>query len=179
MKSSLPPSSPAPDLSTPLDRSGVLPPPPTMKLAFHIGARGTLFSKAICKFTGSPYSHVELVLTGPNTQGWGYCFSADEQDGGTRFKPIQLDPSDWVIVDLPYSCFAEDAIWLYAESKNNLRYDWLGILGFVFPWGEHDDSDRFCSEIVAEVLEYAYGWNLGRPWMVSPGELYEEVKKYV
>ena len=149
-----------------------------MQLAFHIGARGTLFSKAICWKTGSPYSHVELVFDEWKSTLGTMCFSSDEKDGGTRFKWINLDPTAWKIVPL-YNSFGQYKLAeAYASSKDGLKYDWLGILGFVAPFGEHDDNDRFCSEIVTEILQHAMGWPVGvAPWEVSPGELFNLYEK--
>ena len=156
-----------------------------MKLAFHIGARGTLFSKLICLKTGSKYSHVELVFnefTAQNLAGGTstLCFSSDEQDGGTRFKYIQLDPEDWDVVNLPSTRGESEEARAYCVTKAGLKYDWAAILGFELPWGEvHDDNDRMCSEIVTEVLEQpgVFGWKFGKPWKVSPGQLYTLVTK--
>ena len=149
-----------------------------MKLAFHIGARGTFFSQAICVFTRSSYSHVELVFDEFGTTADGVlCFSADEKDGGTRFKRIILDPTNWTIVPIPSTTHQMRSADAYATAKDGLKYDWAGILGFVLPFGEHDDEDRFCSEIVCEILEHVFGWNFGKPWEVSPGKLYNLVEK--
>lgn len=180
MLSKVPPSSPCPQPNQSYGTVGgpsLQQDPLQMKLAFHKGARGTFFSKAICAFTRSQYSHVELVFYGPNRNGWSWCFSSDEQDGGTRFKSVQLLLDDWDLVEIPTTEFFYNLAWNYASSKRNLKYDWLGILGFVVPFGEHDDLDRFCSEIVAEILEHTYGWNLGKPWMISPGELYNKIQE--
>lgn len=153
-----------------------------MKLAFHIGARGTLFSKLICWKTKSRYSHVELVLQDPDFDNQtSICFSADEKDGGTRFKEIDLsDRTQWELIAIPTNTRNRLAAWKYAEDHLDLRYDWLGILGFVLPWGEHDDNDRFCSEIVCDILQQpdVEGWfPRVKAWEVSPGELYDMVEK--
>ena len=144
-----------------------------MKLAFHKGSRGTLFSKLICWKTGEPYSHVELVFDFKITTALSLCFSADEKDGGTRFKEIDLN-DEWLLVDVPETVANFKKAFNYARKHNNLKYDWLGIIGFVLPFGEHDDNDRFCSEIVCEILQVSLGWwPEVKPWQVSPGRLYE------
>lgn len=151
-----------------------------MKLAFKKPT--SVFDHTICIWTNSPYCHVELVFdeygqtSAPEgSSSFGYlCFSSDTKSGGTRFKRIHFPSPDYTLVPLESSPGQADIADKYATSKLGLKYDYVGLFGFVLPFGEHDDHDRFCSEIVTEIMQHALGWPAGvKPWQVSPGKLYD------
>lgn len=145
-------------------------------LAFKDADRaGGFFSKAIKWKTGGTYSHVELALSGDFENA--LCFSSREPEG-TSFTHINLTDSNlWTIVPLNLNLFQEYEIQIFCQGTGHKRYDFLGILGFVWPWGEHDDYDRFCSEFCCEALQKILGWFPGiKPWMVSPIQLYNMVQ---
>lgn len=142
-------------------------------LAFYKAGTG-IFSRAIRWKTGGPYSHVELMLAGPIENAW--CFSSREPNG-TRFTHIDLrDETQWTLVPLVLTPEQEQHLLIFCQGCGEKEYDWLGILGFVLPWGEHDDHDRFCSEICTEALQKVLGMSPGvKAWMTSPNALYELV----
>ena len=142
-------------------------------LAFKRSTGGFL-DKAICWKTGSPYCHVELMLAGPIDDA--QCFSS-RQPHGTGFANINLrDDKIWDLVVLPLNPSQENALLNFCKGCGSKEYDWVGILGFVLPWGEHDDYDRFCSEICTEALQKVLGWFPDvKPWKTSPADLYKLV----
>ncbi len=139
---------------------------------------GGLFSKAIAWKTGGPYSHVELVLgTDPDNRARGYrCFSSRE-GSGCAIETIDLHATKflWTMVHLPLSIQAQERIEGFARAMcaAKVGYDYLGILGFGTGHGEHDDHDRFCSEVCIEALQKcAHWWPNVKRWEVSPSRLY-------
>jgi hypothetical protein len=79
----------------------------TLRLALYKGPAQDLAHKiahwAVCLFTGSPYSHCELVIN-------GVCRSASARDGGVRGKVIDLHSGKWDVVELDEAFSAELAI---------------------------------------------------------------------
>jgi hypothetical protein len=136
---------------------------------------GGIFDKLICWKTGSEFCHVELWLDG-NIQA-ALCFSSRQPDG-TSFAHINLAATFdgkpiYELIPLYLTSKQEIAVNAFCQGCGHKDYDWLGILGFVLPWGEHDDHDRFCSEICTESLEKPLKWWPGvKPWETSPGDLY-------
>ena len=132
-----------------------------MRLAFYKTEHGRLYQKAIAWWTRpGPYCHVEVVFDGwdhvyysnmdiqQHDAGGSLCFSSSEQDGGTRFKIIDINPEQWDTVDVPYS-YERSLAW--ALRHQHLKYDWRGLRGFVFPWEKPDPADLFCSEAATEL----------------------------
>lgn len=132
------------------------------------------FDRAICWKTGGPFCHVELVLEGPLYHA--LCFSS-RAPHGTGFAYLNLvDQSIWDVVILSLTVEQEAQLLAFVNGCGTKEYDWLGILGFVLQWGEHDDKDRFCSEICTEALQKVLGYFPGvKPWMTSPMDLYRLV----
>jgi hypothetical protein len=142
-------------------------------LAFKNAERaGGFFSRAIELKTGSPFSHVEMWLTGPRENAT--CFSSREPNG-TGYANINLsDPLLWTIIEIPATPEQMEYISWFCEGTGMKDYDFWGILGFVWPWGTHDDHDRFCSEWCTECLQRCLGlWPCVKPWRTSPGDLYK------
>jgi len=140
-----------------------------MHLAFYKGQYGGKFDKAICWWTSSPYSHVEMWLDGPAHTA--RCFSSSPRDGGTRFTTIDLDSGKWDAIKVPTRVGDQKLIERYIAELGHRNYDWLGILGFVFilPFKNHDDEDLFCSEVCLELLHCIGHFLFVKPWKSSPG----------
>lgn len=67
----------------------------TVQLAMYKG-KGTFVNQFIRWWTGSIYSHCELVVD-------GVCYSSSLMDGGVRGKVIDLDSGNWDMIDLPWA----------------------------------------------------------------------------
>lgn len=113
----------------------------TMQLAFY-KAPGTWADKAIRVFTGSKYSHVELVI---GTE----CWSASARDGFVRAKTMWLDPDKWDVIDIHG---AEPFALAWFTQHAGQRYDWAGVARFVLPLLPNSRNRWFCSEAVAAAL---------------------------
>ncbi|WP_319533439.1 hypothetical protein [uncultured Cohaesibacter sp.] len=131
-------------------------------LAFYRG-RGRLFDRFVRLWTRSAYSHVELV---ERVVGYGEtatAWSSSPRDGGVRSKAITFTADKWELVPVDWApTDAPGRISLDAGAK----YDWLGILlSQILPIQWHSDDRWFCSEIIADVLDFP------DPHTISPGEL--------
>lgn len=176
-----------------------------MKLAFYKAAQGQVWDKVIGWKTHSPYSHVELCFPelaagaeppiskydeGDGKEIGTLCYSSSPRDGGVRFKYINLNSGKWDLVNVALlpTPDALAAVMSYGQTMVGMPYDWTGIIGFALPFGEHDDKDRFCSEVAVDVLQHPsvfsrlwmrVGVNVRDvvPWKTSPGALYKLVRK--
>jgi hypothetical protein len=108
-----------------------------MELAFYRGS-GTLYDKLIRWWTGSQFSHVEIVLE--RREDSVTLFSSSPRDGGVRVKDCALDTAKWEFYVVPGEF--PKGLMDYVGAK----YDWLGIFGSQF---------------------FAAGWNLKRRWFCS------------
>lgn len=121
-------------------------------------ARGNLFDRLIRIWTGSIYSHCELVM--PD----GRFMTSSPRDGGVRTKVIDQDPDTWDFIDLPGADQAQ--IEALFKRLDGAGYDWLGIVFCqILPFGLNSHSRWFCSEICAHALGYP------DPASYSPGRL--------
>ena len=149
-----------------------------MKLAFRNIKNETFIGKAIIwytskglksKFNGEwkkGFSHVELVVD-------GISCSASQYENKVRCKRINYNPSCWEFIELPVSYTQRHKVGDFFKDKIGKKYDYLGILGFIF--GNRDSRDKwFCSEICTEALKQAgiIKWNKDSA-RVSPNDLYE------
>lgn|SRR5574340_42996 len=95
-------------------------------------------------WTGSQYSHCELVID-------GMCYSASFMDGGVRCKLIDLAEARWDVVPITGGN-AEAAVEFFNQTKGR-RYDWLGLFGAqLFNRGIQNPRRYFCSEWCAKAL---------------------------
>ena len=142
-----------------------------MKIAFRKKCH-TIYSRIICFLTFGKYSHSELVFSD------GKSFSADESDGGTRWKDWQMSDDEWDFIDIPCNKTQEKEIRKFCEGEDGLKYDMIGI-GFSFlpiPIGWQSAEKWFCSEICAAALQqigYLVGYT---PSRISPNKLYSLLK---
>ncbi len=135
-----------------------------LHLAFYKGWESPL-GWAIRRRTGSPYSHVELVLDGGLGQA-STCFSATYRHG-VRVKTITLRPEDWDLVAVPRNAVIDGHLAAMKREATK-PYDVLGVLTFGSPWlSLHGKQRWFCSELCAAAL------GLPNPWSYSPGALHK------
>lgn len=88
----------------------------------------------------------------PGDAGGSLCYPSSPRDGGVRFKANRSD--GWQVVAGKSGCAADLALVLqFCARRVGLCDDWLGILGFVLPFDEHDDNDRFCAEAAVELMQ--------------------------
>lgn len=125
-----------------------------VRLALYKG-QGTWANALIRWWTGSQYSHCELVIG-------GVAHSSSVRDGGVRAKVIEFDADHWDLIDLPW---AESSRVLEHFSRTNGKpYGWLDLLkSQVFRRPSSDDRGDFCNEWCAAAL------GIPNPRDYSPG----------
>lgn len=90
-------------------------------------------------------THCEAVLHSYG-QGVADIASSSLRDGGVRIKErVRLDPTHWLIADVPMWSAALSEDW-FGEHDGEL-YDWRGAWATVMP-GHHRSGERFCNEAV-------------------------------
>lgn len=116
-------------------------------------------ARVIQWWTGSIYSHCELVID-------GWCYSSSAMDGGVRRKRIDLDPEKWDVAPLPW---ADDQRALdYFTATDHHRYGWAGlVLSQLLNLNRSIDKAQFCSQWCAAAL------GLPSPATYSPRTLVE------
>ena len=133
-----------------------------MKLAFYKGTRKGLqgvYSRLTRWVDSGPYSHCELIFSD------GSSASASFIDGGVRFKQIEYKPEHWDIINL--QGFDEDKARQWFEDHEGEKYDLLGNLRFIFFFVKPSLNRWFCSEAIAEALDFAESWRLGPNGLAS------------
>ena len=130
-----------------------------MEVWFYVG-KGKLFDKLIRWWTNSRYSHCEIVIG-------GMSYSADAWTNIVRCIPAsRLNFDNWERVVVTGDV---ESVQKLVAVQLGKKYDWLGIFGFLLPWGNVEDPKRwYCSELCAAALGISK-----RP--ISPGELYEQL----
>lgn len=124
-------------------------------------AKGLIGNRLISWWDGS-YSHGELVYYDKKEQAT-YGLSSSMRDGGVRAKKIVFKKDNWDFVDI--KCLgidAEEAFQKTKERQGLVKYDYLGISGFVARPIQEDPDKMFCTEWIATLL----GWT--QPWRLSP-----------
>lgn len=135
----------------------------TVTLALYKG-KGQLGNAAIRWWTGSPYSHCELVVD-------GWCYSSSVMDKGVRRKragpgadEISLGSDHWDLIELPWADGA--AIARYFEATDSDVYGWPSLIASqVFNRNLPTQHAAFCSEWCALAL------GLPAPSIYNPGTL--------
>lgn len=139
-----------------------------MKLAFYksTSSSAELYDKLITFWTGSVYSHVEIIFSN------GLSFSSSPRDGGCRYKAIVYNDDSWDYINLQslITPEREAEIMAFCDSQNGKKYDWLGIfLSQFMPLGIEDPKRWFCSELGAKIMMFY------PPSSYNPRKLYERV----
>lgn len=105
---------------------------------------GRVFSRFIQWWTGSPYSHCEIVVD-------GVCYSSSWVDGGVRAKRINLKKHKWDIIDLPW-VDADQVLRYFAETDHH-TYGFVSlILNQLFNKNKKVREKQFCSEWCANAI---------------------------
>jgi len=106
------------------------------------------------RVTRGKYSHCEIAVA--LDKGLYRCYSASFRDGGVRIKTMMLPSNKWDLIALDVA-YAE--IMAFHDRHIGKRYDWCGVLGFVF--GNRDSANKwFCSEYCAACIGFAQAWRI-------------------
>lgn len=132
-----------------------------MKFAFY-KAKSTLVDRLIQWWERGVYSHCEAILS--MNDGLAECASSSPRDGGVRIKSIQLDPTNWDIIEAPGN---EETVREWFQKNAGKPYDFLGIAGFLFRRIGSGKGTYFCSEAIGEAL------GIQEAWRFDPNSLYD------
>ena len=158
-----------------------------VKVAFYKG-RGGFVHKVIRWWTGSKYSHAELIL--PDGITWISIspFLTSKVSKRIRVHVDNIDDWDFLAFDLSW----RTPVWEYqlkqlntfVENTEGSGYDWAGmILSQIFPYLIKHKSRWYCSEWICHALVNArvLMWDdakIYRTPNLSPGKLHEILKDY-
>ena len=116
-------------------------------LALYKG-KGTICNAIVRWWTGSIYSHCEIVVN-------GICYSSSRMDGGVRCKKIDLNSGRWDVLKIEADV-KDRVIAVYEVTKGN-KYNWFGIFGAqVINRRYRKQNKFFCSEWCAHALGLPY-----------------------
>ena len=124
-------------------------------------SHGTWVNRFIRWWTGSQYSHCELVINGT-------CYSSSIRDGGVRGKTMALPAPSWDIIDLPWADPQMVQGWFDRHAHD--RYGWLDLILCQILGMRRDGRGVFCSEACAAAL------NIPNPTRFSPQTLADECR---
>jgi hypothetical protein len=106
--------------------------------------KGTLANAGIRLWTGSQYSHCELVVD-------GWCYSSSVMDKGVRRKLIDLTSGSWDLVKLPWA--DPEYVRGYLNKTDEQSYGWGSLItSQLFNLGVSSNGAQFCSEWCAAAL---------------------------
>ena len=115
-----------------------------MKIAFYKG-RKRIFNRLVSWWTRGPYSHCELVLDD------GVSISSSFMDNGMRYKRIDFNPDHWDFIDIgPETPIIRERI----KGILGYKYDFIGLIGFVFRRIADDKKKMFSSKSPANGHAY-------------------------
>jgi len=142
-----------------------------LKVIFYKGP-GKALDKAIRWWTGSPYSHCELLF--PD----GRIFYSDGwNDSGVRYS-VNYNLVNWDSITLPISTEVLRHLQNWCDEKVGQGYDWTGVIRFVVPFMPQSDRRWFCSELCGAALKYIGCLSLAIDVHgLSPKDLYELLTK--
>jgi hypothetical protein len=136
-----------------------------VKIAFLKPKRNQWLYRLVSWWTHGEFFHWELLIV-QNESGEWLTGSANPTKG--VFLEWKTFDDSWTIVDCPigHPLHAQ----LVFEKFEGQKYDYLGLLGFVFRRGQHVDHRWFCSEIISMAI------GLKNPWRYCPNTLYDILK---
>ena len=147
-----------------------------IQYAFKIASKtGDPWSNLVARASGYIYSHIAVWLNGERNAA--YCFSSREPHGA-GFQTIDITSDMWDVLPLNCTSEQEKIIWGFCLGADGKMYDGIGLLGFGKEPAIHDYHALHCSETGSAIAQKCCGKTLPKdPWMISPGELYELLKR--
>jgi hypothetical protein len=133
---------------------------------------GHVIEQIIAKVCG-PYCHTEILFED------GRAFSSSAYDKGVRFvtpesiaKSLEANEEYWTVIPLPWIETPQILEW--CEGEVGAGYDFRGAFASGFGMAHQDEFKWFCSEICAEIISRASGYNI--PKLLNPTALGEWVE---
>jgi len=116
-------------------------------------------------------SHCELLFD--NCQ----MFSASFREDVVRFKKHSYTGKAWCRIDIGLTDSQILQVGRFAREQAGKKYDYLGILGFVFPFVKDAKNRWFCSEICSEALKQVEYLDIKDSAKISPVKLKQIIKE--
>ena len=141
-----------------------------MRIAF-LKRSPSLFAVLIRFWTGSHYTHAEMVLGDTS-------YIADTKLGTIKAENKPYPEGAWEFIDLASTSEQDVQCRTFLESELGCGYDWVGIvMTQVLGTGRQSKDKWFCSEECTAALQHS-GFRLGglSPHKVSPGKLFKYLK---
>jgi len=114
----------------------------------------SIFSKIIRLLTHSKYSHVEFIFENDITFGSRELSGVKQRTIASFNEPEIYEFVNFENEKITITDELNDKIWDELDKLNGQKYDYLGILGYVFNKPDMHKSDRwFCSELVFYVCK--------------------------
>ena len=156
-------------------------------VAFYKGGN-SLIHKIIKWWTGSEYSHAELIL--PDGVTWISIspFFNSKVTPKIKLKPVST--KDWDFIDLQFShreavrLYQNVQLYRFIEETQFSKYDWIGmLLSQCGPFIVKNRTKWYCSEWIAYALLHSriLTWDEVKIYStpdMSPNKLYNLVKGY-
>ena len=148
-----------------------------IKIAFYKG-KGNFLNSIVRWWTGSTYSHAELVL--PDGITWLGISPFLKSKVDAR-KKLLLNPGEWDFINIQITEEQLEIILEFLEDTKGCGYDWIGMLLSQFlPCKIKHKKRWYCSEWIAYALRIAcvLDWRTIRIYDrkdLSPAVLYELV----
>jgi len=129
-----------------------------MQVIFYGNKHGSAFDNIIrwktsswrSRFNGDwkySFSHVEILCDD------GYMFSASQYDNKVRRAKHSYTGRAWIRMSIDISDTNKEKILRYMSSRLGSKYDYFGVVGFVFPSIKQDKKKDFCSEFCTLALQ--------------------------
>ena len=148
-----------------------------IRVAFYRG-EGLRRDRLVRWWTGSPYSHVELIM--PN----GMMAGITPENSKVRWKsPLELNEKDWDFIEISITESQLSSLRNFIESTKGQGYDWIGMIAsHLTPLKVRLPNKWYCSEWVAYALSVSkvLTWKQLRLYNISkmpPGRLYSLLRK--
>ncbi|SHF70801.1 hypothetical protein [Ornithinibacillus halophilus] len=145
---------------------------------------GTMFTKTIKAYTRKPYNHASISLDSSllDVYSFGRKTPRNPFIGGFVKENIQEGLFEQARCAI-YSCEVteeqhrkmEKFIKDTERNKDQLRYNLLGLAGFILNKPIKRENAYFCSQFVATVLEYGEVISFQKPTsLITPHDIQEE-----
>lgn len=127
---------------------------------------GGLFGRLIKMKTVGDITHVEFVFPDKVTS-----FSADENDGGCRFRDDLPFTNEkiWKLFPIELTDEQLNEVQKWCQLKAGKSYDKWGVIKFyIGRVSDKEDKYLFCSEAVGRIMHLIGRWKWKNPAALSP-----------
>mgnify|MGYP003615395477 FL=1 len=145
-------------------------------IAYYLGRKKdnpktTWLDRVICFFSGSKYSHIEIVFDYDTVTHTGEAWSTSPRDDGVRSKIINFGNGHWEVYEhQPLYPISVDTTRAILKNYLGYKYDYFGALGSLFSFLPDSQKRIFCTELCGVALGVANSHRM------TPGEFYKKLQ---